>query len=231
MTDLRPEPVLRPDLDADPRLAAGFTTRAFAAMDEPLGAVRARLAAAERFTAVASVGQVHGAGVAVVRQGGHVADHDALVTDVPGLLLTVLAADCALVLFADADAGVVGACHSGWRGTVADIAGATVAAMERLGARPGRIRAAIGPCISAHAFETGEEVAAQFPAASVVRRPEWPRPHVDLRVEVARQLAAAGVAAVETDPTCTVAGVSRFFSYRAESGQTGRMVGFAGLRV
>ena len=226
-----PGTVLRPALTADPRLAAGFTTRAFAPMDEPLDAVRTRLAAAERFGAVASVGQVHGAGVAVVRRGGHVAEHDGLVTDVPGLLLTVLAADCALVLFADAGAGVVGACHSGWRGTVAGIAGATVAAMERLGARPERIRAAIGPCISAEAFETGEEVAAQFPTSSVVRRPEWPRPHVDLRADLARQLAEAGVGAVEADPTCTVAGVGRVFSYRAENGRTGRMVGFVGLRA
>ena len=229
MPDALPDAVLRPGLPTDPRLAAGFTTRAFALIGEPLDAVRARLAAAERFAAVASVGQVHGAGVAVVRQGGHVAAHDALVTDVPGLLLTVLAADCALVLFADAEAGVVGACHSGWRGTVAEIAGATVAAMEHLGARAERIRAAIGPCISAEAFETGEEVAAQFPASSVVRRPEWPRPHVDLRTDLARQLAAAGVGTAETVGGCTVGDAERFYSYRADNGRTGRMVGFVGL--
>ena len=228
MTDLRPEPVLRPDLDADPRLAAGFTTRAFAAMDEPLGAVRARLAEAERFTAVASVGQVHGAGVAVVRQGGHVAAHDGLVTCTPGVLLTVMSADCALVLLADAEAGVVGACHSGWRGTVAGVAGRTVEAMRRLGAEG--IVGYVGPCISAEALEVGEEVAAQFPPASVVRRAEWPRPHVDLRADLARQLAEAGVERVEVSGACTVAEVGQFYSYRAEAGKTGRMLGFVGVR-
>jgi hypothetical protein len=162
--------ILRPELAADPRLAAGFTTRQFAPPDEPLDAVRARLARLEGFEAVASVGQVHGTGVAVVRAGGHVPAHDGLVTDVPGLLLTVLSADCALVLLADPDAGVVGACHSGWRGTVAKIAGETVRAMAALGAA--RVRAYVGPCISAEAFEVGEEVAAQFPDASVGRRPE-----------------------------------------------------------
>ena len=220
--------VLRPRLDADVRLAVGFTTRAFAPMDEPLDATRARLAATERFGAVASVGQVHGAGVAVVRKGGHVADHDGLVTDTPGLLLTVMSADCALVLLADADVGVVGACHSGWRGTVAGVVGETVREMERLGAR--RIEAYVGPCISAEALEVGEEVAAQFPPASVVRRAEWPRPHVDLRADLARQLAEAGVERVEVSGACTVAEVGQFYSYRAEAGKTGRMLGFVGVR-
>ncbi len=221
--------ILRPALDADPRLAAGFTTRAFAAMDEPLDAVRARLGAEEGFEHVASVGQVHDARVAGVETGGHVAAHDGLVTTVPGLLLTVLSADCALVLLADADAGVVGACHAGWRGTVAGVVGETVRAMERLGAQ--RISAYVGPCISAEAFEVGDEVAAQFAEASVVRRPEWPRPHVDLRVDLARQLAEAGVLEVEVSGACTVGEVDRFFSYRAEDGRTGRMLGFVGLRA
>jgi YfiH family protein len=222
--------ILRPRLAADPRLAAGFTTRRFAAADEPLDAVRARLARHERFGAVASVGQVHGTGVAVVRTGGHVAAHDGLVTDVPGLLLTVLAADCALVLLADTAAGIVGACHSGWRGTVAKITGETVRAMAALGADPARVRAYVGPCISAEAFEVGEEVAAQFPDASVGRRPEWPRPHVDLRGDLARQLTEAGVGQIELSEACTVSDVDRFYSYRAEDGTTGRMLGFIGVR-
>ncbi len=221
--------ILRPTLAVDPRLAAGFTTRAFAPMDEPLDAVRARLGAAEGFDAVASLGQVHEARVATVTAGGHVAAHDGLVTNVPGLLLTVLSADCALVLLADAAAGVVGACHAGWRGTVAGVAGETVRAMERLGAHD--IAAYVGPCISAEAFEVGDEVAAAFPEASVVRRAEWPRPHVDLRVDLVRQLAEAGISDVEASEACTVGEVARFFSYRAEDGRTGRMLGFVGLRA
>ncbi len=72
---------------------------------------------------------------------------DALVTDRPGVVLGVLAADCAPVLLADPDAGVIGAAHAGWKGALAGVVDTTVAAMERLGARRERMRAAIGPCI------------------------------------------------------------------------------------
>lgn len=224
--------IIRPAIFADvPDLVAGFTTRAFAPSDERLDTARARLAA-ETGLAVASVGQVHGADVTVVRGAGHVPEHDGLVTDTRGLLLSVLAADCALVLLADAEAGVVGACHSGWRGTVAGIASHTINAMQRLGAEPERIRAYVGPCISVEAFEVGEEVAAQFSEAVLVRRPEWPRPHVDLRAELRRQLAAAGVDADRTEAAeaCTIRDNERFYSYRVEGSAAGRMFGFIGWR-
>jgi len=78
---------------------------------------------------------------------------DGLVTDRPGVLLGILTADCAPVLLADAQAGVVGAAHSGWRGAVAGVNEATVAAMEKLGARRERITAAIGPAIAARSYE------------------------------------------------------------------------------
>ena len=210
-------------------LAAGFTRRDFSPADAGQDAARARLAEITGMP-VASVGQVHQAAVATVREPGHVPNHDGLVTDVRGLVLSVVAADCALVLLADVEAGVVGACHSGWRGTVAGIVGETVGAMVQLGARPERARAALGPCISAQAFEVGEEVAAEFDDAVVLRRPEWPRPHVDLRADLVRQLAEAGVREVEVNGACTVGDNDRFFSYRAESGTPGRMLGFVGLR-
>ena len=219
-----------PALTHVPGLVAGFTTRAFSPAEAGQDAARARLAEAVGLP-VASVGQVHGTAVATVRGPGHTAGHDGLVTDVPGLVLSVVAADCALVLLADVEAGVVGACHSGWRGTVAGVVGETVAAMRALGAEPGRTRAALGPCISLEAFEVGDEVAAQFDAAVVRRRPEWPRPHVDLRADLVRQLAEAGVTAAEVSGACTVADNDRFFSYRAESGTPGRMLGFVGIRL
>lgn len=222
------ESILRPALAADPRLVAGFTTRAFSAAEEGLDTARARLGEATGL-AIASVGQVHGNDVATVCEAGHVDAHDGLVTDQPGLLLSVIAADCALVLLVDAEAGVVGACHSGWRGTVAGIVGETVHAMEALGAAPDRMRAYLAPCISTEAFEVGEEVAARFDPSVVVRRPEWPRPHVDLRADLARQLAEAGVADMEVSDGCTVTD-DRFYSYRAEGGTPGRMLGFIGLR-
>lgn len=214
-----------------PGIVAGFTLRAFAGPDVPRDDVRAALAS--RFgVAVASVGQVHGARVATVRSASHVPDHDALVTDRAGVLLTTLAADCALVLLADANAGVVGACHSGWRGTVGGIVGATVSAMEALGARTDAMRAYVTPCISAEAFEVGDDVASRFGPHAVVRRPDWPRPHVDLRADLARQLVAAGVpeSATEISAACTVGEPGRFYSYRGEAGTSGRMVGFIGRR-
>ena len=225
-----PDAVLAPAIFG-PGVVSGFTTRAFAAADEPLDAVRRRVGEAVGMP-VASVGQVHRADVAVVRGPGHTPEHDGLVTDARGLLLTTLAADCALVLLADARAGVVGACHSGWRGTVAGVVGETVRQMVGLGADAGRVRAYLAPCISAEAFEVGEEVADRFDDAVVLRRPEWPRPHVDLKAELRRQLSAAGVRAehVEVSDGCTIRDRDRFYSYRAEGGTPGRMIGFVGLR-
>lgn len=217
---------------AGPALVAGITTRWFAPPTEAMESARTRLRAYAGMN-VASVGQVHGTEVAVVREAGHVPAHDGLVTDQRGLLLTVFAADCALVLFADLDVGVVGACHSGWRGTVAEVAPATVDAMRQLGGRPEHITAWISPCISVEAFEVGEEVAAQFPARSVERRPDWPRPHVSLRSELVAQLTEAGLCAnrISASASCTVRESDDFYSYRAEGEAAGRIVGFVGLRA
>lgn len=225
--------IIAPDtLNALPGIVAGFTTRAFAAADTDTDEIRRRAAESVGFGAFAGGRQVHGDAVAVVRAGGIVPAHDALVTDVPDLLLTVVSADCALILLADAGAGVIGACHSGWRGTVSGIAGRTVEAMRSLGAAPAATYAWLGPCISAEAFEVGEEVADQFPMGAVVRRPDWPRPHVDLAAALVRQLVEAGLSEghVEVDSACTALDTVRFYSYRAEGGTSGRMVGYIGRR-
>ena len=87
---------------------------------------------------------------------------DALVTDRPGVVLGVMAADCAPVLFADAEAGVIGAAHAGWKGALGGVVDATIAAMEKLGARRERIRAAVGPCIGRDSYEVGPEFPAPF---------------------------------------------------------------------
>jgi copper oxidase (laccase) domain-containing protein len=86
--------------------------------------------------------------------------------------------------------------------------------------------------MSAGAFEVGEEVAAQFAEAHVVRQPTWRRPHVDLKGAVAAQLRAAGVpeAQTEVDAACTASDLVRFYSYRAEGGTSGRLIGFIGRR-
>ena len=220
--------ILRPTF-ADDVLEAGFTTRSFAPEGTSLDDTRRRVAL-EVGMPIASVGQVHRADVATVRGPGHVNEHDGLVTDQRGLLLTVIAADCGVVLLADRGAGVVGACHSGWRGTVAGIVGETVRAMAALGASPSRTRAYVAPCISLDAFEVGEEVAAQFDASVVERRAEWPRPHVNLKAVLEGQLRDAGVVDVEVAAGCPVLDNDRFYSYRAEGGTAGRMVGFVGIR-
>src|SRR3546814_3700446 len=80
---------------------------------------------------------------------------DAVVTDRPGVLLGILTADCAPVLFAGPDAGVIGAAHAGWKGAFGGVIAATVEAMERLGAKRSRIAAAIGPCIARASYEIG----------------------------------------------------------------------------
>lgn len=214
---------------SSPAITAGFTTRAFSPETESSEEARKRVARQEGFGRVASVGQVHGADVAVITDPGHIPDHDGLVTNQEGLLLTVVAADCALVLLADKDTGIIGACHSGWRGTAENIAGKTIQTMQAIGAETTEIAAYISPCISVDAFEVGEEVATAFNNSAVERRPEWPRPHVDLPTAIDEQIRSRGVRNVEISTACTASDTRRFYSYRAEGGTKGRMVGFIGL--
>ncbi len=210
---------------------SGFTTRDFFGRDEEIDVVRERLRKQTGFQELASAGQVHGCEVAVVSRPGHVWATDGLVTDRTDLLLTVVSADCALVLLADCESGILGAFHSGWRGTVEEISLVTVGIMRGLGARPANIRAYVSPCISSAAFEVGEEVAEQFDSAVVLRKPEWQRPHVNLKAELHRQLVQAGLNGenIEMDGACTASDTKRFYSYRAEGGTSGRMIGFIGL--
>ncbi len=145
---------------------------------------------------------------------------DALVTRVPGLGLGILTADCAPILLADGDAGVVGAAHAGWRGALSGVIEAAVATMEGLGARRNRIRAAIGPCIGVRSYEVGPEFPAPFladnPANEVFFRAAPRSAHYlfDLAGYVAARMAEAGLDPVAPphDDTCTEA--DRFFSYR-----------------
>jgi len=82
---------------------------------------------------------------------------DALVTQTPGLAIGVLTADCGPVLFADPDAGVIGAAHAGWRGAFEGVLESTIATMQSLGAKPERIIAVLGPSISQSNYEVGPE--------------------------------------------------------------------------
>jgi len=164
--------------------------------------------------------QVHGTDVAVVDVPWSDQDRpraDAVVTRRRGVALAVVTADCAPVLFADADAGVVGAAHAGWRGAVGGVLEATVAALERLGARRSRIAATIGPCIRQPCYEVGEDViGALGPAGEPFLLPST-RPErrlFDLAGYCAARLVAAGVAQVFDLGLNTYADETRFFSHR-----------------
>lgn len=144
---------------------------------------------------------------------------DAMVTNVPGLALGILTADCQPVLFADAEAGVVGAAHAGWRGAAGGVLEATVEAMIDLGARRGAIRAVIGPSISQTAYEVGpeffDEITAEDPGHSrFFAGGDGDRMMFDLPAYGLARLRAAGVGEAEWTRHCTYADESRFYSFR-----------------
>ena len=163
---------------------------------------------------------------------------DALVTDRPGILLGVLTADCAPVLLADAEAGVVGAAHAGWRGAVAGVTDSTIAAMEKFGAARERIAAAVGPCIAQPSYEVDETFRARFLDEDESNSrffTDGPagKPHFDLPAYVRHRLLAAGIAEVETLQLATYAEPDRFFSYRRATHQGepsyGRQISLIGV--
>lgn len=144
---------------------------------------------------------------------------DALVTATPGLLLAVLTADCQPVLFADAEAGVIGAAHAGWRGAVDGVLEATVDAMEALGAERSRIAAVIGPTISQAAYEVGPEFFDRFRAedeASIrfFANGKGDRLLFDLPGYGLHRLRQAGVGRAEWTGHCTYRDPDRFYSFR-----------------
>ena len=144
---------------------------------------------------------------------------DALVTDRPGILLGILTADCAPILLADHDAGVIGAAHAGWRGAVAGVAANTIAAMEQLGARRDRIAAAVGPCIAKANYEVDQAFADRLLAIDPANERFFTdgsagKPHFDLESFVFASLAAAGITRIEALGQDTYALPERFFSFR-----------------
>jgi YfiH family protein len=210
----------------------GASTGAIAGLNVGLGAGDdPALVAANRALAVEAVSpaarlvtlyQVHSAACVTVAEPWPESERpraDALVTDRQGLLLGVLTADCAPVLLADREAGVVGAAHAGWRGALGGVLPATVAAMAALGARPKRIAAAIGPCIAQASYEVDTDFRARFLAAGPANDRFFAagRPghyHFDLEGYVAAGLAAAGVGRIEPLGLDTYAEPERFYSFR-----------------
>ncbi|GAA0588165.1 peptidoglycan editing factor PgeF [Craurococcus roseus] len=168
--------------------------------------------------------QVHGVSVAEVDAAGWAEGAgpaaDAAVTRRPGVALGIVTGDCAPLLFADPEAGVVGAAHAGWRGAAAGVIEATVEAMERLGASRARVVAAVGPCIAQESYEVGPDLRdavlarsgedARFFAPGA-REDRW---RFDLAGYCAARLRALGLAAVEAAAAGTLADEARFFSHR-----------------
>lgn len=145
---------------------------------------------------------------------------DAIVTGTRGLGIGVTTADCGPVLFADSEAGVVGAAHAGWRGAFTGVLEATVAAMEACGASRARIVAVLGPTIRQPNYEVGPEFVARFEAADAANlrffAPSLRAGHAmfDLPGFIVARLGEAGIGRIEDVGCCTYADPMRFFSYR-----------------
>jgi YfiH family protein len=189
---------------------------------------------------LATVYQVHSPDAVIATEAWAFEDRpkaDALVTDRPGLLLGIVTADCAPVLFADLDAGVIGAAHAGWRGAHGGVLENTIAAMEKLGASVSRIGAAIGPAIAQPSYEVDAPFRANFTAGDECffapgKPGHW---QFDLEGYVAMRLERAGVARIEALGLDTYTDETRFFSHRrsVHRGEPdyGRQISLIGLPI
>lgn len=163
---------------------------------------------------------------------------DGLVTQSPGLALTIRIADCVPILLAgvvDGQPVAVAAVHAGWRGVVAGIIPQAVRALRSMeGMGRGRLVAAVGPCISCRHFEVGPEVAAAFADAGLdaaVHPTPGSKPHIDLPGAARLHLLAAGLedANVDLGGLCTYDDEADFFSHRRDHGRTGRLAAVIAL--
>jgi YfiH family protein len=229
-----------PALAAQPHIRHAFFTRqggvsggiyaslngGIGSSDEPAKVQENRRRMAETIgvasDALISVYQVH-APDAVVVEGpwrGERPKADAMVTATPGLALGITTADCGPVLFADAQARVIGAAHAGWRGAVTGVLESTIAAMERLGARREAIVAVLGPTISQKAYEVGPDFIKRFTEEAPGHErffKEAERPDhamFDLPGFIGARLEAVGIGAFTNLGLCTYSDEERFFSYR-----------------
>jgi YfiH family protein len=238
------EPLTAPNFTGLPHIAHGFFTRhggvslgdysslncGLGSKDDPAAVRenRARVAAMLGARSLDTAHQIHSATAIVVDAPWGTAERprcDALVTSTPGLAVAVLAADCAPVLFADAEAGVVAAAHAGWRGAIGGVMEAALQTMESLGARRERVVAAVGPCIGQPAYEVGPEFEQEFlrhdagNARFFTRESADARPHFDLAGYAEHRLRQARVGSVHSLLSCTYAQTDDFFSYRRARAQ------------
>ncbi|MDR3450344.1 MAG: peptidoglycan editing factor PgeF [Alphaproteobacteria bacterium] len=226
------EPLHADNLATLPRIRHAFFTRVwgnggFSGQETEQGAAqnRGRMAAQLGVEPdhLLSAYQIHSPDIVTVTEIWEPAarpEADGLVTNIPGIALAVLTADCVPVLFADAKAGVIGAAHAGWRGAIGGVIENTLAAMEKLGARRGSIETAIGPCIWQSSYEVSDDFMAPFlaekPENEKFFRPAFRSGHAmfDLPGYVEAKLRALGVASVESSPGDTCANPANFYSHR-----------------
>jgi polyphenol oxidase len=144
---------------------------------------------------------------------------DALVTATPGLALAIATADCGPILFADAEARVIGAAHAGWKGAFGGVLESTLTAMEGLGAKRARMQVVLGPMLSQANYEVTPEFVARFTEAEAANArffvPGKPgHAQFDLPAFIRARLEQAGVGHIHDTGLCTYADEARFYSYR-----------------
>lgn len=197
----------------------------FGAGDDAAAVAENRARAAEAVlpgARLVSVHQIHSPTCVTVAEPWSDAERpeaDALVTNRSGILLGIVTADCAPVLLADREAGVVGAAHAGWKGAIGGVTDRTIEAMEALGARADRIAAVIGPCIAQQSYEVDENFRTRFIAHEsanerffVAGAPgHW---QFDLPAYVAERLEVAAVSSIQVIDLDTYHAPDRFFSFR-----------------
>ena len=174
-----------------------------------------------------TVQQIHSALVvdARGRKGERIGEGDAIISEEPGVVIGIRTADCVPILLADPETRMVACVHAGWRGTAGNILGATIGMLVSRGCRAADIRVAIGPSIGSCCYEVGSEVARQFerwlPGAGIAERMALDLPAVN-----ELQALEAGVRQIWESGECTYCRPDRFFSYRREKEQAGRMFSF-----
>ncbi|RYF75222.1 MAG: peptidoglycan editing factor PgeF [Cytophagaceae bacterium] len=182
---------------------------------------------------LASSYQVHGTAVQVATKAGRTTGYDALITNVPGLMVGVTIADCTPILVYDTRNRSVAAIHAGWRGTVGGIVAKTLQTMQEIyGTQPANCLAYVGTCIDACSFEVGNEVAAQFASNRTSIDADTGKALVDLKQANADQLRDFGLpdAQIELSRYSTVLNNADYFSHRLERGLTGRMLAIIGIK-
>ena len=238
MTNM-PDPIRSPLLENNDRIAHGFFTRAggvssgiyeglnvgSGSKDDPKAVEENRRRVAAYFdlplTSLQTLYQVHSPTVLTITEPlpSPRPQADAMVTNVPGLILGALSADCGPILFCEPDAGIIGSAHAGWRGALSGVLENTVEAMVKLGGERSKIRAVLGPCIGPDNYEVGSEFVAEFTARDQTYE-QYFRPSTDparkmfdLWSFIVDRLSASGVQTASLN-LCTYADEARFFSYR-----------------